>query len=65
VAAAAGTFFLGERRVTVEEIEKLFEDLRRGSPNDMALIVKKEALYRASVMLACYLSGWIVLAQKL
>jgi hypothetical protein len=64
VAAAAGTFFLGERGVTVEEIEKLFEDFCRGSPNDMTLIVKKEALDRAPVMLACHLLGWIVLAQK-
>ena len=43
-----------------EQVEKLFDDLGRSTPNDVPVIVKKEALDQASCMVAVFLAGRIV-----
>jgi hypothetical protein len=44
-----------------EEVEKLFDDLGRGTPNDMPVIVEKEALDQVSFVVAVFLGKGIVL----
>ena len=49
------------RRECLEEIEKLLDDLGGGPPNDMAVIVEKEALDQASGLVTVCLGWRIVL----
>src|SRR4030095_14862995 len=45
-----------------EQVEKLFDDLGRSTPNDVPVIVKKEALDQASCIVAVFLAWRIVLS---
>jgi hypothetical protein len=44
-----------------EQVKKLFDDLGRGTPDDMSVIVKKEALDQVAGMVAILLARRIVL----
>jgi len=46
-----------------EQVEQLFDDLGRGTPDDMPVVVKKEALDQAAGMVAIFLARRVVLSE--